>query len=72
MEFINLLIYTAIIAIIWYKIGQSDGRSTMYVKDKPSRPKPNIEPTPQSPKRNKQGRTPDEQAFHEWMEDNPR
>ena len=22
--------------------------------------------------RNKQGRTPDEQALHEWMEDNPR
>jgi len=42
------------------------------VKETSTKPKPIIEPAPQSPKRNKQGRTPDEQELHEYMEDNPR
>jgi hypothetical protein len=49
-----------------------ENRSKCKVKDKTSTKKPDIQPAPQSPKKNKFGRTPDEQALHEWMEDNPR
>jgi hypothetical protein len=33
MEFINLLIYTCIIAFIWYTIGRSDGKKSKKITD---------------------------------------
>lgn len=76
IDTVSFIIFNIIIAIIWYYTGFNvefkRGKRSIGVKDNPTQPKPIIEPAPQSTKRNKQGRTPDEQELHEYMEDNPR
>jgi hypothetical protein len=72
----GILIVLAILALI--ALGRTTGvgsrRGGYIVKDNPASKKPKIgaAPQPLKPKRNKQGRTKEEQELHEWMEDNPR
>jgi len=68
-----LLIMLILIAI---GLGTTTGSRSggIIVKDNPASKKPKIgaAPQPLKPKRNKQGRTKEEQELHEWLEDNPR
>ena len=68
----NLLIVLLAIVIIGCLGKSKHSHGGCNVKPKTNTKRPDIVPGPQSSKRNKQGRTKDEQELHEWMEDNPR
>ena len=72
MTLISLVIYTAVLSFMWYKIGKKVGKQTNFqppviksVKKQGGTPPPLVT--------NKyRYRTPDEQELHDWLENNPR
>jgi len=69
---ILLILLILVLIVVGRVTGAGGKRGGIIVKPRTNTEKPKVYPAPQPLKRNKQGRTEDEQELHEWLEDNPR
>jgi hypothetical protein len=73
MEGILLILLILVLIAVGRVTGAGSRRGGIIVKPKNNSERPKVGPAPQPfVRRNKYGRTADEQELHEWMEDNPR